>query len=58
VEKFFAISERKVKLFNTMDEFVNWCKFVRPHGAFGMERLVTPAVIFCKTLPKEEIIDK
>jgi putative transposase len=55
-EKFFDIFEKKVKFFNTVDEFMNWYNFIRPHGAFDIERLETPAMIFYKRLPKKEII--
>ncbi|MFP3214774.1 MAG: hypothetical protein RXR18_06200 [Nitrososphaeria archaeon] len=56
VEKFFDIFEKKVKFFNSVDEFMNWYNFIRPHGAFGIERLETPAVIYYKRLPKREVI--
>jgi len=46
VEKFFDIFEKKVKFFNSVDEFMNWYNFIRPHGAFDIERLETPAVIY------------
>ncbi|NAY81937.1 MAG: hypothetical protein GU362_03500, partial [Thaumarchaeota archaeon] len=36
----------------------NWYNFIRPHGAFDIERLETPATIFYKRLPKKEIIDQ
>jgi len=39
VEKFFDIFEKKVKFFNSVDEFVNCYNSIRPHGAFGIERL-------------------
>ena len=58
VEKFFDIFEKKVKFFNTVDEFMNRYNFIRPHGAFDIERLETPAVICYKRLPKKEIIDQ
>jgi len=56
VEKFFDIFEKKVKFFNSVDEFMNWYNFIRPHGAFDIERLETPAVIFYQRLPKKEVI--
>jgi len=34
---------------------MNWYNFIRPHGAFDIERLETPAMIFYKRLPKKEI---
>jgi hypothetical protein len=37
---------------------MNWYNFIRPHGAFDIERLETPAVIYYKRLPKKEIIDQ
>jgi len=41
-----------------IDEFMNWYNFIRPHGAFDIERLETPAMIFYKRLPKKEIVDQ
>jgi len=35
---------------------MNWYNFIRPHGAFKIERLETPAVIFYQRLLKKEII--
>ena len=57
VEKFFDIFEKKVKFFDSIDEFMNWYNFIRPHGAFDIERLETPAMIYYKRLPRKEIID-
>jgi len=37
---------------------MNWYNFIRPHGAFDIERLETPAVIYYKRLPKKEIIEQ
>ncbi|MFP3417478.1 MAG: hypothetical protein RXO71_04245 [Nitrososphaeria archaeon] len=56
VKKFFDIFEKKVKFFNSVDEFINWYNFIRPHGALDIERLETPAVIFYQRLPKKEVI--
>jgi len=58
VEKFFDIFEKKVKFFNSADEFMYWYNFIRPHRAFDIEKLETPAVIFYQRLPKNEIIDQ
>jgi len=54
--KFFDIFEKKVKFFNSVDEFMNCYNFIRPHGAFNIERLETPAVIFYQRLLKKEVI--
>jgi hypothetical protein len=35
---------------------MNWYNSIRPHGAFEIERLATPAVIFYQRLPKKEVI--
>ena len=48
--------KEKVKFLNYVDEFMNWYNFIRPHGAFDIERLETPAVIYFKRLPKREVI--
>ena len=58
IEKFFDIFEKKVMFFNSVDEFMNWYNFIRPHGAFDIERLETPAVIYYKRLPKKGIIEQ
>ena len=39
VEKFFDIFEKKVKFFNSVDKFMNWYNFIRPHGALDLENL-------------------
>ena len=58
VEKFFDIFEKKVKFFNSVDEFMNWYNFIRLYGAFDIERLETQAVIFYQKLSKKEIIEQ
>ena len=55
-EKFFDIFEMKVKFFDSVDEFMDWYNFIRPSGAFDIERLEMPAVIFYQRLPKKEVI--
>ena len=35
---------------------MNCYNFIRPHGAFEIEKLETPAVIFYQRLPKKEVI--
>jgi len=50
------IYKKKVKFFNSFNEFMNWYNFIRPHGAFGIKKLETPAVIFYQRLPKKEVI--
>jgi len=51
----FLIKE-KIKFFNSTDKFMNWYNFIRPHRAFDIERLETPAVIYYQRLPKKEVI--
>jgi len=58
VEKFFDIFEKKVKFFNSVDEFMNCYNFIRPHGAFDIERLETSAVRFYQKLSKKGIIEQ
>jgi len=39
VEKFFDIFKKKVKFFNSVDEFMHWYNFTRPHEAFDLAKL-------------------
>ena len=34
---------------------MNWYNFIRPHGAFDIERLETPAVIYYQRILKREV---
>ncbi|MDG6933031.1 MAG: hypothetical protein JRN00_08540 [Nitrososphaerota archaeon] len=34
---------------------MSWYNFIRPHGAFDIGKLETPAVIYYQRLPKREI---
>jgi len=56
VEKFLDIFERKVRFFNTVDGFMHWYNYVRPHGAFDFAKLETPAVIHYQRFPKMVVI--
>ncbi|NAY81281.1 MAG: hypothetical protein GU362_00045 [Thaumarchaeota archaeon] len=56
VEKFFNIFEKKVRFFDSFNEFMNCYNFIRPHGACEIERLEIPRVIFYQKLPKKEVI--
>ena len=37
---------------------MNWYNLIRPPGAFDVERLETPAMIFYEGLPEKEIVDQ
>jgi Integrase core domain. len=50
VEKFFDIFEKKVKFFNSVDDFMDWYNFIRLHGAFDIERLETSSYILSKAI--------
>ena len=39
VEKLFDEFERKVKFFNSVEEWVNWYNVTRPHGALSLSTL-------------------
>ncbi|MDG6927045.1 MAG: hypothetical protein JRN10_06410 [Nitrososphaerota archaeon] len=56
VEKFFDIFEKKVRFFNSIDEFMNWYNFIRPHGALDLENSETPAKAYYARLPKREVL--
>jgi putative transposase len=36
IEKLFDEFERKVKFFNSVEEWVNWYNVIRPHGALSL----------------------
>ncbi|MBI2183766.1 MAG: DDE-type integrase/transposase/recombinase [Thaumarchaeota archaeon] len=68
IEKFFDIFEKKVRYFQSVEEFMEWYNCERPHGAFDLSKLETPVQIFYKrmedreqltdpdTIPREEMI--
>jgi hypothetical protein len=39
-----------------VDKFMHLYNFIRPHGAFDIESLETPAVIFYQKLSKRRVI--
>ncbi|MGC8970372.1 MAG: integrase core domain-containing protein, partial [Conexivisphaera sp.] len=53
MEKFFDTFERNVRNFDTVDEFMGWYNYVRPHGAFEVGRLETPGIIYYRRLPEK-----
>jgi len=55
-EKLFGVFEKKVKFFNSVDEFMQRYNLISPHGTFDIGRFETPAVIFYQRLPKREVI--
>jgi len=54
-EKLFDEFERKVKFFNSVEEWVNWYSVIRPHGALDLD---TPCRAYYARMPQyESLID-
>lgn len=51
IEKFFDIFEKKVKYFQSIEEFMQWYNEIRPHGALELERMQTPKQAFFEKMP-------
>ena len=56
IEKFFDIFEKKVRFFNSIDEFMSWYNEVRPHGAFDLSKVETPIHMFYKKLEDRGVV--
>ena len=56
IEKFFDIFERKVKFFNSIDEFMEWYNTVRPHGALNLEQMETPVEAYYARMPPKGVL--
>ena len=52
IEKLFGAFERNVRKFDTIDEFMSWYNYVKPHGAFDVGRLETPGMMYYRRLPE------
>jgi len=55
VEKFFDIFKKKVKFFNSVDEFMHWYNFTRPHEAFDLAKLKRQQLYITKGYPKRKL---
>ena len=56
IERFFGLMEQKLFEFNSIDEFVDWYNFVKPHMSLNFDELETPYQAFLRKLPAERVL--
>lgn len=54
IERWFGLLEQKIHLFNSIDEFVNWYNFIKPHTSLDFD---TPYNAFWRKLSPERIFE-
>ena len=47
--------EQKIGLFKSLDEFVYWYNYVKPHMSLNFDELETPYQAFLRKLPAERV---
>jgi len=58
IEKFFDIFDKKVKFFNSVEEFMEWYNTVRPHGALNLKEAETPVQAYhARMAPRGVLLD-
>ena len=57
IEKFFGLIEQKICLFKSLDEFVYWYNYVKPHMSLNSDELETPYQAFLRKLPAERVFE-
>ncbi|AEA46105.1 IS481 family transposase [Archaeoglobus veneficus] len=57
IERFFGLMEQKLSLFDSVDEFVYWYNFVKPHMSLNFDELETPYQAFLRKLPAERVFE-
>jgi putative transposase len=58
LEKFFDIFEKKLKFFNSIEEFMEWYNNVRPHGALDLDEMETPLkAYYARMAPRDVLVD-
>ncbi len=57
IERFFGLMEQKLHLFDSVEEFVNWYNFVKPHMSLNFDKLETPYQSFLRKLPAERVFE-
>ena len=56
IERFFGLMEQKAHLFDSVDEFVSWYNYVKPHMSLNFDELETPYQAFLRKLPAERVL--
>jgi len=57
IERFFGLMEQKLFEFNSIDEFVDWYNYVKPHMSLNFDELETPYQAFLRELPAERVFE-
>ena len=57
MERFFDLMEQKLHLFDSVDEFVYWYNYVKPHMSLNFDELETPHQAFLRKLPAESVME-
>ncbi len=50
IERWFGLLEKKLKLFNSVDEFVLWFNTLKPHMSLSLDECVTHEQVFGRKL--------
>jgi hypothetical protein len=57
VERFFGLMEQKLNLFDSVDEFIYWYNYIKPHMSLNFDELETPYEAFLRKLPAERVFE-
>ena len=57
IERFFGTIQRKQKHFQSLDEFMHWYNYIRPHMSLRWKRLETPDISFWRKYPPIRAFD-
>ena len=57
IERWFGLHEQKLKLFNSVDEFVHWYNTFKPLMSINLDECETPEQAFWRKLPTEKILN-
>jgi len=57
IERFFGLMEQKLHLFDSVEEFIYWYNYVKPHMSLNFDELETPYQAFLRKLPAERVFE-
>jgi putative transposase len=57
IERWFGLLEQKLKLFDSISEFVLWYNTIKPHMSLNLDECETPELAFWRKLPSERILN-
>ena len=57
IERFFGLLEAKKSLFNSVDKFIHWYNYDKPHMSLDFDNAETPEEAFWRKLPPERIFE-